>query len=341
MPTKFIRNDNDGGRLFNFSADFKKNDISFETSTEKLAEYLAEFTCTEVVADGFDHPVTANGPHHALFVAYFSRIVAAEMLNRKKLKTFWIDEQINSLPKEAADFLKENNYRNYKKLVEIIALLHDTGRPSNGIDMWDKSSQTNVVVNVRTLLSTTKLSIDSIEKILLLVSDGMEHKETVDYGDKKKGFLFGAPVGAGDCFHSGYSFHNNFDFRYMRLHKQAPGIRKVLYKVSSEIGDFIRNISIMSTNHYSSVAKYLTDDGILKKNFCALIRKDLSIAIESNKFKHCAQYFPANESEMNAEETRNRKVPSISMLRPAFFNTNRNNPSTVSQNQSGHYCQLI
>ena len=48
-----------------------------------------------------------------------------------------IDGVISGLNSEAQAFLVQDNYQNYKKIIEMMALLHDTGRPSDGIDQWD------------------------------------------------------------------------------------------------------------------------------------------------------------------------------------------------------------
>ena len=181
------------GRSYDFSVDFKQAGINFNTDSATLSTALAILTSTQVDEQGIHHPCTCNGPHHASIVAKFSYMMAVEMLAHPEMRQK-IDGIISSLNPEAQEFLTKNGFQNYKKLVEQIALLHDTGRPSDGIDQWDDTNEQNVIVNIHYLLKTANLSEQSIKELLEHVKQGIENKDNLKLTDDR-GFLFGCPVG--------------------------------------------------------------------------------------------------------------------------------------------------
>ena len=254
-PILAVKHD-DGGRLFDFRESFLKINIDFRSDILDVSDAIARLTSTDISAEGLHHPCSCNGPHHALIVAKLSYVVVSEMLEHTEMRGK-IDTIMQTFNDTVRMFLCDNNYHNYKKLVELIALFHDTGRPSDGIDRWEKANQINVETNLRYFLQTTGLSAGDVELLMKHVNDGIECK---DKARDDTGFLFGAPVGAGDSLHSGHAFHGGlwdsspYDPDYARLYRQYPSFRETFTAIQADATKFIPR----STEHrLAAVFPYL------------------------------------------------------------------------------------
>jgi hypothetical protein len=149
------------GRIYDLREFFLRKNLTIDSSLEEISMSIAEATSDErdgtqypsvsEIGGGYCSPCSCNGPHHALIVANFAQITAAAMLQNRTTKEI-IDGEINQLSSVGQVFFKGEgaslNYANYLKLVGIMALLHDSARPADGIDQWDSSNEHNVEINL-------------------------------------------------------------------------------------------------------------------------------------------------------------------------------------------------
>lgn len=289
------------GRVFKFNEHFKKAGINFATDIHTMSTAVAILTSTKVDEQGFHHPCSCNGPHHALIVAKFSYMVVGEMLTHLEMR-IKINKIIEGLGSEAQTFLTKDNHKNYKKIIEIMALLHDTGRPSDGIDQWDETNELNVIHNIEYLLTTTNLSERAIANILNEVKSGIENKDNLNLFTDD-GFLFGAPLGAGDSLHSGHAFHGglwdnrSYDPDYVRLCGQYPGFRENFQVLVSEVEKFVPAPTAQNGGKLAAVNNYLNwhqchgdGESIIKSAFSNIIYEEFS-ACDPQQFPIMFKHF--------------------------------------------------
>ena len=289
------------GRLFKFNEHFKKAGINFATDIHTMSNALAILTSTNVDEQGIHHSCSCNGPHHALIVAKFSYMVVGEMLTHLEMGSK-INKIIEGLGSEAQAFLTKDNHKNYKKIIEMMALLHDTGRPSDGIDQWDDTNELNVIHNIEYLLETANLSEQAIAKILNEVKSGIENKDNLKLLNDD-GFLFGAPLGAGDSLHSGHAFHGglwddrSYNPSYVRLYKQYPSFQENFRVIVSEVGKFVPAPIKQNGGRLAAVNNYLNwhqcdGDGksIINCAFANIIYEEFS-ACDPQQFPIMVKHF--------------------------------------------------
>lgn len=332
------------GRLYDFGAE----GLCFFTPTHELSQAYAILSSDEVSEQGIHQACTLNGPHHALFVANFSSIVSREMLKNDTMKAK-VDSIIASMEPEAQQFLSADNYKNYHKLVEVIALLHDSGRPSDGIDEWDPSNCINVEVNVRNILQTSGLTPLAIDSIMVEVKAGIENKDNNDLTEDD-GLLFGAPVGAGDALHSGHAFHGgmwdhrSFDANYVRVYKQYPEFQSQFSAIVDEVSRFVRLPTEANGGRLAAVKDYLAwhqNDGdgraILKHDFAQVIQGEFN-SLSSSTHPIMAEHMLAKHQERDEHDQRVAQEPcrnAIVKLQQIYANSNTS--KTLSSTANKHY----
>ncbi|MBA4697231.1 MAG: hypothetical protein H2069_07585 [Legionella sp.] len=301
QPIDYVIDGFSKGRLYDFGKTLKKFGITFDADVTKLAYILGGLTGTKIDDKGIYHPCSCNGPHHAFIVAKFSLLVVSEMLAHEEMCQK-INNILDTLPTEARDFLRNNDYENYKKLIQVIGLLHDSGRPRDGIDRWDRTSQKNVVSTINHLMNTTALSQESVTQIIAQIKVGIENKDSLQLQDDT-GFLFGVPVGAGDSLHSGHAFHGGlWDSRsynpdYVCLYKRYPSFRESFKKIINEIAQFVPTATAENGGLLAAVKKYLTwneNDGdgccIIKPNFVEQIEEEF-MSLNADQYPIMSKHF--------------------------------------------------
>lgn len=310
------------GRLFKFDQDFEKAKISFQTDIHDLSYALAVLTSTKVNEEGIHHPCSCNGPHHALIVANFSYMVAGEMLAHEKMRSK-IDQIMLKFSLETQEFLTADNHQNYKKLIELMALFHDTGRPGDSIDGWDATNELNVIHNVGYLLRTTDLSGSAIDEIMCEIEIGIKNKDKTRLKNDT-GFLFGAALGAGDSLHSGHAFHggewdsHKYDPKYVRLYVQYPDFQDHFKKIVSEVRKFVPEPRPQNGGRLAAVKKYLHQwenekfgDGwsVIKPDFTTIISNEFSV-LDPGEYAIMAKHFNANQSLQAGDQSElNSNIP--------------------------------
>lgn len=299
------------GRLYNLEQNFKAVNICFESSIEDIATELAIFTADEINdSDQIIHHTICNGPPHALIVANFSYLVTCEMLKDANMRLI-IDRCINCLSPAAQEFLKANNYQNYKKIIQLMGLLHDSGRRHAGVDLWDGANALNVVENVNHLLNTTGLAKNDIQAIMVEVKNGINIK-TETY--EEQCFLFGIALQAGDSLHSGHAFYGgawggggSYEPGYANLYQRYLDFRSTFIEIAKEVRKFVPK----PNKYYSAVEKYLdhwptttTEHQycIIKSNFAKMIQQDFSIC-DPVEFPIIANHFNSVKNPNSAKES--------------------------------------
>lgn len=236
------------GRIYNFESAFDNGNINFFSSTYNVSKVLAVASSRSIDEKGIHSDLSCNGQPHALLVAKFSNAVARAMLNNSATKAKINSEIQNIGNHELQSFLQANNYSNYIKIIELMALLHDTGRPSDGIDQWDHTNTTNVINNISVLLKNSGLSSSAQTVLLQQINIGIDNKDNPNGKHNPgnlPGFLFGAALGAGDGLHSGHAFHGglwdaqSYNPEYSRLWHEAPEFRDEYKQIISEIRSIV------------------------------------------------------------------------------------------------------
>jgi len=297
------------GRIFVLGQHFHEAGITFHTDIKTLSTALAILTSTNVDHKGFHHPCSCNGPPHALIVAKFSAIVLGEMLKNKQTRSI-IDDIIQKLNPVTQRFLTENKHANYKKIVEMMALFHDTGRAEDGRDQWHDSNCKNVATNLASLLATTGMASEVHAEIMSEIRSGMENLARFSL-KTQEGFLFGAPLGAGDSLHTGNAFNGGlwnfqssytscFSNKYMRVFNQCPDFQETLIKLVKEIQSFLPKPMTDNGGRLAAVLGYFVWDehfdrhgseshNIIIKNFSDIIDHEFQ-QIDRQRFPTMAKY---------------------------------------------------
>lgn len=258
------------GRDFDLSKQFEDNGINFNSSTQGIFECLINNIGSEITNDYIYYQgPNINGLRHWFTVAILSKYVAFRMLENKTTKGI-IDNDIRSLSPEGQEFLKNDNYANYLKLVELLGLFHDTGRPADGIDQWDEESAENVSKNIGYLLSTTDLNQDDQNKILELLKHSiLDGKSPAPSKHKNNAFLFAGPFGLGDSLDI-VGFKSSWQpAQYIRAYQGQYGFRNDLEKIVNEA-----KVVMPHSRGSSVVGKYKHSTKGLKKDFISMMEED-------------------------------------------------------------------
>ncbi len=314
------------GRLFNFKDVFQKAGIGMHSSISLVASALARYTATKVDEQGIHYPCTCNGPHHALIVANFSYLVASEMLEHPDMHEK-IDVSIKRLGGEIEYFLTKDNYKNYKKLVGLVALLHDSGRPSDGIDQWDDSNEINVLTNMKYFLETAGLSPAGVEKLIQEIHVGINTKDNLEIQHKNfpNGFLFGCPIGAGDSLHSGHAFHGGewdgrkYNPNYVRLYKQYPEFQEKFEEIADNVKQFLIPPTVENGGKLAAVNNYLCAvEDSLSGEGASIIKADFDQIIQSEFMNAQAEKSPLIAKHFNKESVYNQIEAPLDVIQDVY-----------------------
>ncbi len=278
----FTVNNIDSGRLYDFKSEIEQGVISIDTPLPLLSLAIARMTANKIDNENNIHSsMSCNGPVHGLFVAKFAEKVCDLMLDKKETKDL-IDTKISSLHEDAQKFLKDNGYSNYKKILQILSLLHDTGRPSDGLDTWEESNKINMKVNIRHFLNKSELSQAGFNSIIDVIEKDIEVKEGNGKFSKNDNILFSYPLQAGDALHSGHAFHGGkwdqrvFNANYLPIYNDlSDDFKKSFQAIIKQAREIIPE---PNNNKLDSVKEFLIsserdDDGssIVKSNYHELI----------------------------------------------------------------------